>query len=433
MFCVFCSLARAAYRRADVYLLDDPLSAVDAHVGSHLFSECIGPRGRLARQRATRILVTHQVHFLKEADWVVILKDVSVALFSVYNRPILIPSALFQGKIEHQGSPSDLSRSGVDFASLLQAEDIDESTETPETVRTRSRTQSRSSARSISSVSLHSEGNAEDEPEEVNKTKSVEDIRQMEMSSKGKVKGNLFFNYFRSGGNLVVLVIVGILFILAQVLASFADFWVSFWTSQEELRTYYANLNETVVDKVINVTQPNATIAANTTDDADVTIPYTTFFGTSILSTEMCIYIHGSLMLTLFTVAIIRSVGFYSICVNASQTLHNTMFKGLISSTMRFFDTNPSGRILNRFSKDMGAVDEYLPKAVLDATQITLSMAGAVIVTAIVNPLFLVPIGVMSIMFMFIRRVYLKTSKDIKRLEGICKDSVTADACEESH
>lgn len=62
---------------ADVYLLDDPLSAVDPHVGRHLFNECIGPRGRLACQNATRILVTHQVHFLKDADWLVVLRNVS--------------------------------------------------------------------------------------------------------------------------------------------------------------------------------------------------------------------------------------------------------------------------------------------------------------------------------------------------------------------
>lgn len=70
------SLARAVYRKADVYLFDDPLSAVDAHVGRHLFNECIGPKGYLARQNVTRILVTHQVHFLKEADWVIVLRDV---------------------------------------------------------------------------------------------------------------------------------------------------------------------------------------------------------------------------------------------------------------------------------------------------------------------------------------------------------------------
>lgn len=71
------SLARACYREADIYLLDDPLSAVDGSVGAHIFHECLGPTGRLANQRATRILVTHQVHFLKEADWLVVLKCVN--------------------------------------------------------------------------------------------------------------------------------------------------------------------------------------------------------------------------------------------------------------------------------------------------------------------------------------------------------------------
>lgn len=83
LFLRTCSLARAVYREADIYLLDDPLSAVDAHVGKHLFNECIGPRGRLARRHATRILVTHQVHFLKEADWVIVLRDVSFFLVVV--------------------------------------------------------------------------------------------------------------------------------------------------------------------------------------------------------------------------------------------------------------------------------------------------------------------------------------------------------------
>lgn len=79
------SLARACYRNANIYLLDDPLSAVDAHVGTHIFDKCISAKGYLASQRSTRILVTHQVHFLKEADWLIVLKDVKFDLNEFHN------------------------------------------------------------------------------------------------------------------------------------------------------------------------------------------------------------------------------------------------------------------------------------------------------------------------------------------------------------
>lgn len=95
------SLARAIYKQASIYLLDDPLSAVDAHVGKHLFDEVIGPRSRVA-QNATRILVTHQVHFLQEADTVVIVEN---------------------GRITRQGTYDELANSDLDFAKLLQRSD----------------------------------------------------------------------------------------------------------------------------------------------------------------------------------------------------------------------------------------------------------------------------------------------------------------------
>lgn len=90
------------YRDADVYLLDDPLSAVDAHVGRHLFNECIGPHGRLAKRGATRILVTHQVHFLKDADWVVVMRDVNFFFSKLFvSMKILIE--IFTGKSRNTG------------------------------------------------------------------------------------------------------------------------------------------------------------------------------------------------------------------------------------------------------------------------------------------------------------------------------------------
>lgn len=76
------NLARSVYAPADIYLFDDPLSAVDTHVGKHLFEECI--KGYLSNK--SRILVTHQLQFLKQADMIVILNEVSTTRICVYFR-----------------------------------------------------------------------------------------------------------------------------------------------------------------------------------------------------------------------------------------------------------------------------------------------------------------------------------------------------------
>lgn len=131
--------------------------------------------------------------------------------------------------------------------------------------------------------------------------------------------------------------------------------------------------------------------------------------------------IYSIVLWSIFFVAIIRSCTFYSICMRCSQRLHDLIFGSLIRATMRFFDTNPSGRILNRFSKDIGAVDEMLPKALLDAGQVIMMVTGSMIISCIVNPILLVPIAILSIIFSLIRKIYLKTSKNIKRLEGMSK------------
>jgi ABC-type multidrug transport system fused ATPase/permease subunit len=67
------SLARALYVDADIYLLDDPLAAVDSRVAKRLFDNCIGPQGLLKEK--TRLLVTHQTHFLSSCDQCILLAD----------------------------------------------------------------------------------------------------------------------------------------------------------------------------------------------------------------------------------------------------------------------------------------------------------------------------------------------------------------------
>ena len=112
------SLARAVYSNRDVYLLDDPLSAVDSHVGKHIFEQVIGPQGLLKNK--TRILVTNSVAFLNQMDYIVVMK---------------------KGRISEAGSYKELLANKGDFAEYLMehlseaAEKSDDSVEDLEELR----------------------------------------------------------------------------------------------------------------------------------------------------------------------------------------------------------------------------------------------------------------------------------------------------------
>ncbi|KAG0214051.1 Multidrug resistance-associated protein 1 [Mortierella sp. GBA30] len=88
------SLARAAYSDADIYLLDDPLSAVDAHVDRHLWTHLIGPSGLLKDK--TRLLVTHGIHHLSEVDQIVVIKDGEISETGHYQELLDAKNAFYQ-------------------------------------------------------------------------------------------------------------------------------------------------------------------------------------------------------------------------------------------------------------------------------------------------------------------------------------------------
>lgn len=189
------------YRKADIYLLDDPLSAVDNHVQLHLFSDCIGPKGILAKEKATRILVTHQVHFLKNVDWLIVMND---------------------GKVMAQGHPQDLN--SIEFPSIQSEIDVQKQ-ETNENYRRRKI--SRVSAKSLSITSLSSDCEGMRRESEFDPC-LIESLQFYEENARESEKPP-FFSYFLSGAKPNELFIIFFLFIFAQLSASTTDYWVSFW------------------------------------------------------------------------------------------------------------------------------------------------------------------------------------------------------------
>ncbi|XP_049950812.1 probable multidrug resistance-associated protein lethal(2)03659 [Schistocerca serialis cubense] len=357
------NLARAVYRKADIYLLDDPLSAVDPHVARHLFDQCIT---RLLKNSIC-VLVTHQIQFLHHVDEIVILQD---------------------GLVEAKGSYSELQESGLDFAKLMNSE--------------------------LEDTSAEEDNEPEDEVgkrDPIERMASIEEAsaprQEAELRTSGGVRSAVYFSYFSSGGNYCLQLFVAVAFILTPVVVLGGDYWLSYWTNSEEImQTIY--------------TESNATYY-NETDT------YLTAYGW-IPDTTTSVYIYTAVMVATVVVTVVRSISFFILCIRASMRLHNQMFIGVTRATMHFFNNNPAGRILNRFSKDIGNVDEILPLTVVDCFQIVLTLIGTVITVAIVNFWTLVPTVVLIGVFWVIRTVFLSASRSLKRLESITRSPVFSHA-----
>ncbi|KAF2894428.1 hypothetical protein ILUMI_11735 [Ignelater luminosus] len=364
------NLARAVYKDADIYLLDDPLSAVDTHVGKQLFEDCI--RGYLREK--TVILITHQLQYLKDVDHIIILED---------------------GLIKAQGNFNQLQESGLDFAKLLSsnAEGSDNN-------------ENRSVARSVShdkKISVVSEPSLTDTDE--NAPKIYE-----EQKSSGSVSGAIYKTYYASAANCCLVGFMFMTFILTQVIASVGDYFITYWVNLEEDRhrletsNYYHMFFEPAIQYVNHLKNRSMEFLD--------------------LSTETCIYIYTGIIVSTVIVTLCRSLLFYNMCMRASITLHDTMFGSIIHGTMKFFNVNSSGRILNRFSKDMGTIDELLPSTMLDSIQIALMLIGSVVVIAVVNYWLIIPTIIIAVILYFLRVIYITTSRSVKRLEGVSRSPV---------
>lgn len=173
--------------------------------------------------------------------------------------------------------------------------------------------------------------------------------------------------------------------------------------------------------EVGNNTIANDTVSGTSHNLEPLLVSWMHELGWSVDAEMLDTYIFTVIIVATIAVTLTRSFLFFNLAMRASTQLHNFMFRGITRAAMYFFNTNPSGRILNRFSKDMGQVDEILPAVMMDVIQIFLSLGGIVIVIAIVNPLFLLPTMVLGVIFYQLRTFYLKTSRNVKRLEAISK------------
>lgn len=281
------NLARAVYKQADIYLLDDPLSAVDSHVGKNIFKECIVK----FLNNKTVLLVTHQIQHLNKVENIIVLEN---------------------GKILARGSFEDIKKLELPILMPLENSQHEKTPTTDE---------------KIDNIVPNDDALEYEEQEGEKEGQEV-----------GSVSASIYKKYFSAVKSLPLVIFVLALRVGNQSVASFIDFFVAQWVNWEESLTTQriaANLTET--------------FSANDDDTRQSFINY---------------YI---LIIVIFIVSIIiAEFSFFYALIRASKYLHDMMFQGISKTYMRFFNQNPSGRILNRFSKDIGSIDTQLPNTMFE-------------------------------------------------------------------
>ncbi|XP_039402379.1 canalicular multispecific organic anion transporter 1 isoform X3 [Mauremys reevesii] len=317
------SLARAVYSDADIYLLDDPLSAVDAHVGKQLFEQVLGPDGLL--QGKTRILVTHSVSFLPRTDEIVVLVAGAVSEQGSYST-LLANGGAFAQLLSTYGSQEGSTPEGEATAGAAEEQDggvPETSTEdmpadiVTMTLKREASIQQRVFSRSLSTRSTKSLRKAlqagEVGPKDKQPAEEVTGQRLIEKEAMetGKVKFSLYLRYLRAvGWGFSAWVFITYVAQYAAFVGS--NLWLSDWTD-DSLRYW-------------NQTYP--------TSQRDMRIGVFGALGTA----QSAFLLAGALLAT-------RGA------IRASRILHQQLLSNILRVPMSFFDTTPTGRIVNRFAK----------------------------------------------------------------------------------
>jgi len=365
-------LARAVYRAADINFLDDPLSAVDAHVGKHLFEKCITGifKGK------TVILATNQLQFLPSVDRIVVLK---------------------LGKIEEVGSYSDLYAKGGEFKALMDKHNSKEKNEESEKdngSRGRTRTRTLSGASSADGAeetggkqSISNDGVSD-------KGKLVEE----EANKVGSVDSSVFHLYFvkATNGGYKIPIMLCILSVFTQLFWNLHEFMVGFWTVASEV--------EGVNGEVVAVDN-------NVSSGGNFTYYFTWWAALGGVSVVL---------------AFGRAVGWAWQGLCASEHLHIALTNNVFHYPMRFFDTTPLGRVVNRFSKDMYMVDMELPKNVSSFVVCLGFTLGTLFTICFALPWFTLVLFPVLVTYHYCQARYRPISRDLQRIESASRSPIFA-------
>ena len=357
------SLARAIYQDSDVYFLDDTLSAVDAHVGQHIYQEVIGPNGLLKNK--TRIFVTHNLNYVSDSDYILMFENGTIVEQGEYGAVVRANRQIAQ-LIEN------FATTGTTGPSPGPNGDGEVSPLSPTEVKTPTQFQKQKSE--IGKPAATNAGTIIDE----------------EKADSGRISRQVVYIYVKSIG-LVLSCCIMLFYILTYVASGGTSVWLAYWSNQ-----YLPSQNSS--------NQTNVTAS-----DPDVGF----YLG---------VYAALGLVQGMFTFA---STYFFAIgAINASRELHKMVLLNIIRLPMSFFDRTPIGRIVNRFSKDIYYIDETIPRSIRSFLGTFFVVIMTIAIISYATPLFLTVVIPLVIFYLFVQRFYVCTSRQLKRIESVTRSPI---------
>ena len=110
--------------------------------------------------------------------------------------------------------------------------------------------------------------------------------------------------------------------------------------------------------------------------------------------------------------------------LNGARILHNKMLSSIMRSTMEFFESTPSGRVINRFSKDVDAAERSIPNTFKSLLRCLFTVFYTVILITVSTPMFLITLVPIAIIYIFIQRYFVALKRQLKRLESASKSPI---------
>ncbi|XP_063652848.1 multidrug resistance-associated protein 1 isoform X26 [Pan troglodytes] len=384
------SLARAVYSNADIYLFDDPLSAVDAHVGKHIFENVIGPKGMLKNK--TRILVTHGMSYLPQVDVIIVMSGGKISEMGSYQELLARDGAFAEflrtyasteqeQDAENGSTVMDEEEAGVTGVSGpgKEAKQMENGMLVTDSAGKQLQRQLSSSSSYSGDISRHHNSTAELQKAEAKKEETWK-LMEADKAQTGQVKLSVYWDYMKAIGLFISFLSI-FLFMCNHVSALASNYWLSLWTD----------------DPIVNGTQEHTKVRLSVYGALGISQ------GIAVFGYSMAVSIGGIL---------------------ASRCLHVDLLHSILRSPMSFFERTPSGNLVNRFSKELDTVDSMIPEVIKMFMGSLFNVIGACIVILLATPIAAIIIPPLGLIYFFVQRFYVASSRQLKRLESVSRSPV---------